>query len=116
MYFILETLQDIDNPDQRIAEDIDSFTTTSLNFFFVLLDAMMNLASFSFVLIQIYPPLFGAIVLYAIIGTYITMCLGRRLVGLYYDKLRAEADFRFGLIRTRENAEVRMCMEELHIY
>ena len=109
-YYILEMLRDaeddqLDNPDQRIADDINSFTSTSLMFFFILLDAVVNLVSFSIVLFQILPSLFFAIVLYAGLGTLLTACLGRPLLSLYYDQMKKEANFRFGLIRTRENCE-----------
>lgn len=106
MYYIIECGKEIDNPDQRICEDLTEFTSTSLDFFFIIFDAVINLLSFSAVLFQIYPLLFVAIILYAMIGTFISVRLGRSLVGQYYDKLQREANFRFGLIRTRENAEV----------
>jgi ABC-type uncharacterized transport system fused permease/ATPase subunit len=104
-YYIIECCKDIDNPDQRICEDLNEFTSTSLNFFFILFDAVINLLSFSAVLFQIYPMLFFAIILYALMGTFISFQLGRSLVSQYYEKLQREANFRFGLIRTRENAE-----------
>lgn len=104
-YYIIECCKDIDNPDQRICQDLTEFTSTSLDFFFIVFDAVMNLLSFSAVLFNIYPLLFVAIIVYALMGTTISYLLGRSLVGQYYDKLQTEADFRFGLIRTRENAE-----------
>lgn len=104
-FYIIECCKDIDNPDQRISEDLREFTSTSLDFFFILFRAIINLLSFSVVLYHICPSLFLAIILYALIGTYVTTKLGRSLVGQYYNKLLTEADFRFGLIRTRENAE-----------
>ena len=104
-YYIIECCKDIDNPDQRISEDLREFTSTSLDFFFIVFDAVVNLLSFSAVLFQIYPMLFVAIVAYSFIGTYVTAKLGQTLVGQYYNRLLREADFRFGLIRTRENAE-----------
>jgi putative ATP-binding cassette transporter len=104
-FYIIECCKDIDNPDQRICEDLTEFTSTSLDFFFILLDAVINLVSFSAILFQIYPMLFVAIIVYALMGTFISFQLGRSLVSQYYDKLQREADFRFGLIRTRENAE-----------
>lgn len=105
MYYIIECRREIDNPDQRISEDLTEFTSTSLDFFFIVFDAIINLLSFSAVLFQIYPQLFVAIILYAFMGTLISAYLGKALVSQYYDKLQREADFRFGLIRTRENAE-----------
>ena len=104
-FYVIECCKDIDNPDQRICEDLTEFTSTSLDFFFIVLDAVINLLSFSAVLFEIYPLLFVAIILYALMGTTVSLLLGRSLVGQYYDKLQTEADFRFGLIRTRENAE-----------
>lgn len=104
-YYIIECCKDIDNPDQRISEDLREFTSTSLDFFFIVFKAVINLLSFSVVLYQICPLLFLAIIVYAFMGTFIAARLGRSLVGQYYSKLQTEADFRFGLIRTRENAE-----------
>ena len=104
-YYIVECCKDIDNPDQRICEDLTEFTSTSLDFFFIVFDAVINLLSFSAVLYNIYPMLFLAIIGYAAFGTLFTAQLGKTLVGQYYAKLQREADFRFGLIRTRENAE-----------
>lgn len=105
MYYMIECSKDIDNPDQRISEDLREFTSTSLDFFFILFKAVINLLSFSIVLYHICPFLFAAIIVYAFMGTYVTTLLGHSLVGQYYQKLLSEADFRFGLIRTRENAE-----------
>ena len=104
-FYIIECCKDIDNPDQRISEDLREFTSTSLDFFFILFKAVINLLSFSVVLYQICPLLFVSIIVYAFMGTFIAARLGRSLVGQYYSKLQTEADFRFGLIRTRENAE-----------
>jgi len=104
-FYVLETTREIDNPDQRIAEDVSEFTSTSLEFFFMLFSSVTNLFSFSIVLYQISPLLFFALIMYAMFGSYVTAWLGKTLVGLYYRQLQKEADFRFGLIRTREYAE-----------
>ena len=104
-YYIIECSKDIDNPDQRICEDLTEFTSTSLDFFFIVFNSSINLVCFSVVLFEIYPLLFVAIIFYAIFGTFVSVKLGSPLVGQYYDKLQREADFRFGLIRPRENAE-----------
>ena len=104
-FYQIETLREIDNPDQRISEDVRAFTRTSLDFFITLFTAVIDLFSFSAILYQIYPGLFAAIIAYAGVGSIVTTQLGRSLVGLNYEKLLREADFRFALIRTRENAE-----------
>eukprot|EP00291_Cryptomonas_curvata_P005465 CAMPEP_0172190328 /NCGR_PEP_ID=MMETSP1050-20130122/23053_1 /TAXON_ID=233186 /ORGANISM="Cryptomonas curvata, Strain CCAP979/52" /LENGTH=286 /DNA_ID=CAMNT_0012865191 /DNA_START=280 /DNA_END=1137 /DNA_ORIENTATION=- len=98
-YYILEAKKEIDNPDQRIAEDVRSFTQTSLS------SSVIDLFSFSAILYSIYPPLFGAIILYAGFGTASTVYIGKQLVGLNYEQLQREADFRFSMVRMRENAE-----------
>lgn len=104
-FYVIETLREIDNPDQRITEDIRHFTKTSLGFFITLLTSAVDLVSFSFVLFQIFPNLFLGIILYAIFGTIVTTQLGQSLVALNYEKVVSEADFRFQLFRVRENAE-----------
>ena len=67
-YYIIECCRDVDNPDQRICEDLTEFTSTSLDFFFIIFDAVINLISFSAVLYQIYPLLFVAIILSPFLG------------------------------------------------
>ena len=104
-FYQVESLREIDNPDQRIAEDVRSFTRTSLDFLITLLTSVIDLVSFSAILFDIYPPLFGAIIVYAGVGSVVTTNLGRSLVGYNFERLLREADFRFALIRTRENAE-----------
>lgn len=104
-FYIIETLRDVDNPDQRITEDIRQFTRASLDFFITLFTSAIDLVSFSAILFGIYPGLFAAIIAYAGVGSLVTTNLGKSLVALNYNRLIREADFRFGLIRTRENAE-----------
>lgn len=105
VYYSLERGSEIDNPDQRIAEDVSSFTAFSLSFFITLLTTAIDLVSFSAILYSIQPQLFGSIIAYASFGTIVTSLLGKRLIGLNYDKLQKEADLRYSLVRFRENAE-----------
>lgn len=95
----------IDNPDQRIAEDVRSFTAFSLSFFLTIVTSVIDLVSFSLILYSIQPQLFIAIVSYAAFGTVCTAALGKPLVTLNSDRLRKEADLRYSLVRVRENAE-----------
>ena len=97
--------KEVDNPDQRIAEDIRSFTEFSLSFFLTLVTSIIDLVAFSFILFSIMPQLFIAIFLFAFTGTLFTVCIGRPLIRLNYESLQKEADFRFSLVRIRENAE-----------
>lgn len=96
---------EIDNPDQRISEDVNTFTSYSLRLVITVLTSLIDLVSFSTILWSIYPQLFGAIIVYATAGTIITALLGQPLVGLNFFQLQREADLRYALVRLRENAE-----------
>lgn len=96
----------IDNPDQRIAEDINTFTGRSLYFLLILIGSILQLVAFSSVLWSISRDLVYFLVFYAIAGSLITVYVyGKALIGLNFRQLRREADFRFSLVRVRENAE-----------
>ncbi|GKY90543.1 hypothetical protein MPSEU_000028000 [Mayamaea pseudoterrestris] len=96
---------EIDNPDQRLTQDVNSFTKYSLQLCITLLTSMIDLVSFSGILWSIYPNLFVAIIAYAAFGTGVSVWLGRLLVGLNYNQLSKEADLRYSLVRLRDNAE-----------
>jgi putative ATP-binding cassette transporter len=105
-YYHLNARAGIDNPDQRIAEDINSFTSQSLYFLMVVLGAVIDLVAFTGVLWTISRPLVAFLIGYALLGTWFTGAVfGQRLIGLNFRQLRREADFRFGLVRVREHAE-----------
>jgi vitamin B12/bleomycin/antimicrobial peptide transport system ATP-binding/permease protein len=105
-YELNHSISDIDNPDQRIAEDIKSFTQESLTLLLAVIDSFLAIAAFGGVLWSISKPLIFFLVLYALIGTLTTVGIfGKKLVQLNFDQLKKEADFRFGLVRVRENAE-----------
>ena len=86
------------NPDQRIADDVRAFTTTTLSFTLMFLNGTLAILSFSGVLWTISPLLFGVAVGYAAIGTLTAIYLGRPLVGLNYRQSDQEANFRADLI------------------
>lgn len=92
------------NPDQRIAEDVRAFTGTTLSFMLMLLNATLTVVAFSGVMWSISPLLFVVAVLYAAVGSFLTIALGRPLVGLNYTQFDKEANFRADLIHVRENA------------
>ena len=104
-FYRLQSEALLDNPDQRIAVDVRSFTDTSLEFGVTMLNAFVDLISFSGILFSIYPPLFVALLVYSVGGTVASVAIGRPLVGLNFGQEAAEADFRYGLVRVRENAE-----------
>ncbi|GJD09663.1 ABC transporter D family member 2, chloroplastic [Galdieria sulphuraria] len=96
---------DVDNPDQRIAEDIRSFTDRAVNLMCVIFVAFFDLAVFSFILFRIYPPLYWTLLAYSTFGTTVTLYFGKNLSLLNSKQLSKEADLRFALVRVRENAE-----------
>jgi len=109
-----------DNPDQRIAEDINLFIDRTLSVSVGLLSAIVTLCSFVVILWMLSAAaplhLFGtsfsipgylvwAALLYAVVGTALTHLVGWPLVTLNFRQQRYEADFRFNLVRVRENSE-----------
>jgi putative ATP-binding cassette transporter len=104
-YLRLKGAAGVDNPDQRIADDVRTFTTTTLSFTLMFLNGTLAVLSFSGVLWTISPLLFGVAVGYAAIGTLAAIYLGRPLVGLNYRQSDQEANFRADLIHVREHAE-----------
>ena len=105
-YYALVADSDLDNPDQRICEDINTFTGRSINFLLIFLGAAMQLVAFSAVLWSISHLLVGVLVTYALIGTGAALyAFGNPLIHLNFWQLRREANFRYSLMRVRENAE-----------
>ena len=105
-FYELNSNEGIDNPDQRIAEDINTFTQRSLYFLGVLVGAILQLVAFSSVLWTVSREMVYFLVVYATLGTLVTwFVFGKALIGLNFLQIKREADFRFGLIRVREHAE-----------
>ena len=97
---------DIDNPDQRIAEDVKGFTVDSLSFLLSLVSSVFQVIAFSIALWQISQKLVYILVIYSVVGTVLVVGVyGRKLVQINFEQIRKEADFRFGLVRIRENSE-----------
>jgi vitamin B12/bleomycin/antimicrobial peptide transport system ATP-binding/permease protein len=109
-----------DNPDQRIAEDVKSFVDSALSIVIGLLSSVVTFCSFVVILWGLSEEaplhLFGAestipgylvwaALIYAALGTTLTHLIGWRLIPLNFQQQRFEADFRFNLVRTRENSE-----------
>lgn len=119
-YYKTRFTEKVDNPDQRISEDIGSFISLSLDLSLGLLTSMVSLFSFvgilwhlsgnfNFTLLghKLYIPgyMVWLAILYAGLGTYITFKIGKPLIKLNFRQQVYEADFRFGLLRIREYSE-----------
>lgn len=111
---------EVDNPDQRVAEDIRDFVASALGLSLSLLAALATLVSFGGLLwslsgrwvlpldsgrLRIPGVLLWVALLYAALSTWLTHVVGRRLVPLNVERLRYEADFRYALMRFRDNIE-----------
>ncbi len=104
-YYRIENVRLIDNPDQRITEDIRSFTRSTLVFLLIVLGSLLDLVSFIGILWTMSGTLVAVVIAYSVIGTALTILIGRRLVRLNFNQLRYEADMRFSLVHVRNNAE-----------
>lgn len=115
-YYHLERRYHTDNPDQRISEDLNSFTADTLSLSIGLLRNVVSLVSFSVILwgvsgdIEVFgfnipSYMFWCALLYAIVGSWLTHLIGRRLISLSNLQQRYEANLRFSMIRVRENSE-----------
>ncbi|MFA5122123.1 ABC transporter ATP-binding protein/permease [Zavarzinia sp.] len=120
-YRMQMTHRETDNPDQRIAEDLRQFVESTLNLSLAFISNGATLVSFSFILWELSEPLsqitlggttiaipgvlFWAALVYSALVTFILHKIGRPLARLNFDRERREANFRFDLVRTRENAE-----------
>ena len=110
-------LQDAtDNPDQRISEDIGQFVNLSLTLLINFLKQLTTLAAFGVVLwnlsgsitiagLVIPGYMFWFSLVYSGIGTVFAHKVGRKLIALNFDQQKYEADFRFSMMRVRENSE-----------
>jgi putative ATP-binding cassette transporter len=104
-YYRLKAREEVDNPDERITEDVKSYTQMTLSFFLMSQSAVVTSLAFLGVLWSITPWLVLVAILYAAVGTELTILLGRKLVRLDNLQLQKEADLRYHLIQTRETAE-----------
>ena len=120
-YYRLQVMgSDMDNPDQRIQEDIDQFVTLTLGLLIGFLKQLTTLAAFAVVLwnlsgiltvpigsmeFNIHGYMLWFSVIYSFMGTYFAHRVGRKLIGLDFVQQKYEADFRFSMTRVRENSE-----------
>jgi len=116
-YYRLQLLdRGVDNPDQRIAEDLRLFVEMTLDLSIGLLSAVVTLVSFTAILwalsgafsiagVSIPGYMFWVAVVYSLTGSWLTHMVGRPLIRLGFDQQRFEADYRYSLVRLRENSE-----------
>ena len=104
-YYKLLRNKDVDNPDQRMSQDVDSFANSSVGLFISILDSAVNGVMMVGVLWAISPLLTGTVIAYSAIGSLIVVVIGRSLVNLQFQQVKTEADLRFGAAEVRREAE-----------
>jgi putative ATP-binding cassette transporter len=104
-FYHLKARTDVDNPDQRITEDVKLFTDHALALLLIFTNSTITLVLFSGILWSISPWLFLAAVVYAVFGTVMTIFVGRKLVKYDVRQFKKEADLRYDLIQVRTHAE-----------
>lgn len=116
-YYRLELVErGVDNPDQRIAEDLRLFVDNTLDLSLGLLSAVVTLISFTIILwtlsadytiggVTIPGFMFWAVLVYSVISSWIAHLIGKPLIQLGFNQQRFEADYRYSLVRLRENSE-----------
>jgi vitamin B12/bleomycin/antimicrobial peptide transport system ATP-binding/permease protein len=119
-YYRIELQRTVDNADQRIAEDLRQLGEFTMSLLLGILSAVATLISFLLILWSLSGPLSlkpigidvtvpgymaWVCLVYAVIGTWLANLVGRRLIPLNYQRQQYEANFRFSLVRVRENAE-----------
>jgi vitamin B12/bleomycin/antimicrobial peptide transport system ATP-binding/permease protein len=103
--FVKVTSNLVDNPDERIQQDVSYFCTEILTISMALLDSFLAFCAFVTILYLISPTLLVVAIVYSGVGTIATLVFGKRLVGLHYEQQRLEAEFRYNLVYLRDNAE-----------
>lgn len=104
-YLKLTRDKTMDNPDQRMAQDVDSFCNSSVGLFISLLDAVVNVVMFAGVLYMLSGTLTITVIAYSAVGSIIVIFIGKALVNLTNMQMKTEADLRFGLAEVRREAE-----------
>ncbi len=95
----------VDNPDERVQQDVTYFCTEVMTVTMAVLDSGLAFLAFVTILYLISPTLLVVAIGYSILGTLVTVLFGRRLIGMHYEQQKLEAEFRYNLVYLRDNAE-----------
>lgn len=104
-YYKISQMLSVDNPEQRISQDIKAFTGGALAFLLMILDSILVVAAFAVVLYTISPLLTYTVLVYAAVGSLLMAFIGKRLIGLNYRQEELEANFYYQAVHVRNNSE-----------
>jgi putative ATP-binding cassette transporter len=104
-YYKLSSQPDIDNPDERISQDMDSFCNLTVGLTMSVIDSVITILTFAGLLYTISPKLSLVVVIYCLVGCMLTYLIGKRLPKLNFEHLKLEADLRYSLAQVRRDFE-----------
>ncbi|MFN6488006.1 MULTISPECIES: ABC transporter ATP-binding protein/permease [unclassified Nostoc] len=104
-YYKINFKSDIDNPDQRLSQEIEPITSNALNFSATFLEKILQITSFLVIIWTISPQIALLLVVYTIIGNLIAIYLNQKASKINQEELEVKADYRYALTHVRNHAE-----------
>jgi putative ATP-binding cassette transporter len=104
-YYTVNLYSNVDNPDQRLTDDVSNFTNSTMSYAANIFASVLTIALFITALYHISHFLTWILIAYAVVGTAVSFLFGRKLIFLSFNQQRQEANFRYGMVRVRENTE-----------
>lgn len=104
-YYDIAMKDDVDNPDERIQDNVDPFVDSVLTFPTKVMGTLLGVLTSGVLLVQVSSAMMGFVIIYSIVGVLLQTLIYWPLIRKQFDSVAANADFRFGLLRVRDNAE-----------
>jgi putative ATP-binding cassette transporter len=104
-YYKISSDSNMDNPDERLTQDVETFCNSAVGISIAVLDAVITVVSFVGVLYTISAMLTFVVIVYSLFGCFLTLYIGRRLVDLQFQHTKLEADLRYVMTDVRRDVE-----------